>query len=283
MKSLRIRNNSRGSLFLIAFLVSGCSTSDQCCTRPMSAAPEGDAIPPECTRLRCTEAPIYSFNARGDNALSKFLVRAKKISVLTVLGNAPAFDLDDLEEIVHKGPGPAVILKQAVLGEDSFQVLKRIAVDDPFKKVVNKTLAVCNPPVAESNSTVGSPLKPSSLVCQENKNASAEDGSNDDHLVYIACVAIGVLVVICICLIILSVKLHKKRFKKVHRLASLEASSNVQNNEETAQTDGTPGTSFKSAEKISEKAPEAQPERKPAGVEDSDLKEKRFSGKSSSA
>ncbi|CAD6192761.1 unnamed protein product [Caenorhabditis auriculariae] len=109
-----------------------------------------------------------------------------------------------------------------------------------LEKVANETLAVCNKPrpVTEAavSSTVGNPitqsatlispievpLNPPSLVCQENNDNAAKKSSNNGVFLYVACVVIAFLTIICICLIILSAKLYKKRPKRGTRLASFE-------------------------------------------------------------
>ncbi|CAD6192759.1 unnamed protein product [Caenorhabditis auriculariae] len=142
------------------------------------------------------------------------------------------------------------------------------------------TLAVCNKPrpVTEAavSSTVGNPitqsatlispievpLNPPSLVCQENNDNAAKKSSNNGVFLYVACVVIAFLTIICICLIILSAKLYKKRPKRGTRLASFEVPAYPKNTEETAPNDTKKYPN--SVEKMSEKAPEE--ERKSGGA-----------------
>ncbi|CAD6192763.1 unnamed protein product [Caenorhabditis auriculariae] len=188
--SLRNRNISRKQiLFLIAFLIHGSSAQDKCCTLPNLSYSTGNASPHECSHLNCTEAFIYVEDSYGP---SNLLFNAVKISTLTLIRNKGKADMIQLEEIVHKSPGPAVTLKQADLEDDCFENLKKITVDDPYfycdgknklidiegdynktmigrlEKVANETLAVCNQPrpvtLAAVSSTVKSPVVQSATV-----------------------------------------------------------------------------------------------------------------------
>ncbi|CAD6196052.1 unnamed protein product [Caenorhabditis auriculariae] len=155
--------------FGILFCTLSTVTSQvKCCKRPISAYPSGDAIPPECENLDCTEGSITMEKPSGKKVVS-FLGKTERTGAISILDNKlKAIMIPDLIEIVHNGPGPAVHLREPNLDDKfSFKKLQKITVDNPYifcknwdlirlennvteeirlrlEKVANETLAVCN-------------------------------------------------------------------------------------------------------------------------------------------
>ncbi|CAD6197190.1 unnamed protein product [Caenorhabditis auriculariae] len=121
---------------IISFLLSlSClfqvSAIEGCCKRTMLSYPSGAAIPPECEKLRCTEAPILIENPKPSfDEIAMFLAPATKISTLTVIDNEFFIFIHSLENLVHKGPGPAISFRNAKMHESCFKKLQKITVDD---------------------------------------------------------------------------------------------------------------------------------------------------------
>ncbi|CAD6192630.1 unnamed protein product [Caenorhabditis auriculariae] len=106
-------------------------SAESCCQRPIYAYENGDAVPPECKPTdRCTEASIFADRARSGEAVQMFLMSLKKSNTITLIGNTTTYNLDILEEVIHKGLGPAITLQNVVLSRGSFKKLKTIKVDD---------------------------------------------------------------------------------------------------------------------------------------------------------
>ncbi|CAD6198301.1 unnamed protein product [Caenorhabditis auriculariae] len=247
--------------------------TESCCQRPMYAYKDGDAVPPECVSVTCTEATIYADGSRGYQGVHSYLFRATKISSLTLIGNVTLFYMDVLKEVVHKGPGPALTLRYANLGEDTFKSLKTIKVDDVtiycngsnklieiegkllddvlhrLYKVGNKTLEACklltttqpSVPVATQEACV-----PNSNLQKAVENVEKECSSNDLAL-YITSLSSGILLILLIASIVFSVQMYRKLRLNQNRIFTIEAPSGIQTADESA--------------------PEAQKDRKMAGVD----------------
>ncbi|CAD6192994.1 unnamed protein product [Caenorhabditis auriculariae] len=151
--------------------LSTASAQEKCCSGSMWAYPSGDAVPPGCegSKVRCTEGSIHIEQPVATYAIVwGFLSRATKTGAIIVIDNAGVpLQISNLIEIVHKGIGPAVHLKNARLSDGvCFNNLERIEVNDPYvycenrdllrfegnvskevrdllEKVANKTLDIC--------------------------------------------------------------------------------------------------------------------------------------------
>ncbi|CAD6192757.1 unnamed protein product [Caenorhabditis auriculariae] len=223
--------------------------SDVCCKGPMVALNNTEAIPHECRLplLICTKAPIYAEDARYDGAVKYLLYNLRNSSTITIIKSE--MSVNHLIEVTHGGPGAAITLKNAKLGEDSFENLKKITVDDPYiycdgknklidiegdynkividrlEKVANETLAVCDKPRPVTGAvTIISPVEPAAVVCQKEKDPLvAEKCPNCDVALYLAGVAILFLSLICISLSFVCVKMYRKLRSRDNRLVSAEA------------------------------------------------------------
>ncbi|CAD6189469.1 unnamed protein product [Caenorhabditis auriculariae] len=245
-------------LLMIPMLYALPTTAIQtCCKRPINAYKDVDAISVECrTDVRCTEAPIYAYNARSGEKVYTFLNSAVKISTTVIIGNTTSFYLDNLEEIDHNGTGPALTLLNAELGLHSFIKLNIIKVPDysvfcnggaeliriegyipqvvldRLYKVGNDTLKPCKSWKATTQASVlgatqgaGVPSSNSSAVisrmCTQKTDAEEEKCSSNNTLLYIACGVIVVLLIVSVVSTIIALKFYFWRHKKDLILASL--------------------------------------------------------------
>ncbi|CAD6192988.1 unnamed protein product [Caenorhabditis auriculariae] len=151
--------------------LSTASAQDACCPGSMWSYPSGDAVPPGCedSKVTCTEGSVHVEQpSKKSTIVSSFLMRATKTGAIIILDTGGvSLKMSNLKEIVHKGIGPAVHLRNSKLVDDeSFNSLERIEVDDPYvycknrdllrfegnvskkvrellEKVANKTLDIC--------------------------------------------------------------------------------------------------------------------------------------------
>ncbi|CAD6192629.1 unnamed protein product [Caenorhabditis auriculariae] len=258
-------------LLMIALLNACYAVSTQsCCKRPMYAYGSGDAIPPECIlNVGCTDALIYADHGRANQEVYKFLNAMLKSSTITLISTQA--NVEFLEEIIHKGPGPALTLINNTLIANSFISLKKIEVDDVsiycdgttdlikiegslFKEVLdrlhkvgNKTLEACKsltttqPTVLGATQRAGVPRSNSSAavisqLCTQKIDAEKEKCSSNNTLLYIACGVIVVLLIVSIVSTIIALKLYFCSHKKDRPSASLGASEKgAQKKAETAK------------------------------------------------
>ncbi|CAD6192631.1 unnamed protein product [Caenorhabditis auriculariae] len=235
-------------LLLMVAMLNAFSAED-CCKRPMYAYKNGDARPPECPpdNVKCTEAPIYADEASSGKLVFNFMASMEKSSTITMIGNTTSYNVVNLVEIVHKGPGPALTLMNVKLADESFAKLNTIKVDDisiycdgttdlikiegsipqdildQLHKVKNETLAACKSLTTTPPSVLG--------AAQGSQNIDAEK----DTPLYIACGVIVVLLIVSIVSTIIALKLYFCH-KKDRPSASLGASEKgAQKKAETAK------------------------------------------------
>ncbi|CAD6189485.1 unnamed protein product [Caenorhabditis auriculariae] len=244
-------------LLMIPMLYALPTTAIQsCCKKPIVAYSDVDAIPPECrSQVRCTDAMIYADHARSRGDVSLFLTAALKTSTITLIGGPTWFNVDP-EEIVHKGPGPAITLVNVSLVLTSFTALKSIEVPDVsifcngrvnlievvgkqpneilnrLYKVGNATLKPCKSWKATTQASAlgatqgaGVPSSNSSAVisrmCTQKTDAEEEKCSSNNTLLYIACGVIVVLLIVSVVSTIIALKPYLCRHKKDLVQASL--------------------------------------------------------------
>ncbi|CAD6195928.1 unnamed protein product [Caenorhabditis auriculariae] len=119
------------AIFFFSSFASISLAQDECCQRLILSYPTGDAIPPGCEKLKCTEAPVHVEKSLASaNDVAYFLNNAVNISTLTVINNGNRFNMLNVERIFHEERGPAVLLKDVDLHKDAFVNLKKIEVKD---------------------------------------------------------------------------------------------------------------------------------------------------------
>ncbi|CAD6196223.1 unnamed protein product [Caenorhabditis auriculariae] len=221
---------------ILVVILSCCSAvvsaGDDCCKRSMWAYPSGNAIPPECELLNCTEGSIHIENPNPSHPLVlDFLSRATKTGSITII-NGPYFGINNtnLEEIVHNGPGPAIHLKDSGLDAmTAFPNLSRITVKDPLRycenwdllvldepndqgswdwlvTIANETLKVCNNPTtttAAFSSTSQKPVafEPASNATKLDEKAEKRPKSCVDSKILIALVVAMVVLLLAFLLV----------------------------------------------------------------------------------
>ncbi|CAD6195924.1 unnamed protein product [Caenorhabditis auriculariae] len=119
------------AIFFFSSFASISLAQDACCQRLILSYPTGDAIPPGCNKLKCTDAPVHvEESLRTAQDVANFLNRAINISTLTVIKNNKPLEIFVVEQIFHSRRGPAVLLKDVDLHKDAFVNLKKIEVKD---------------------------------------------------------------------------------------------------------------------------------------------------------
>ncbi|CAD6196346.1 unnamed protein product [Caenorhabditis auriculariae] len=135
-------------VFVLLMLMWTCESAvagGNCCERPIWSYPSGDAVPPECVNLECSVASVYlEGTSPSKTEAGDFLRKAKTIGTLSIIRAKKTFDILFLEQVIHKGNGPAIYLENAKLTDTSFTNLHNIVIDDvsPFCK--NRDLIVIN-------------------------------------------------------------------------------------------------------------------------------------------
>ncbi|CAD6194211.1 unnamed protein product [Caenorhabditis auriculariae] len=231
-------------IFGILWTLSSFSAADECCKRSMWAYSSGDAMPPECITLFCTDSVIHIEGSDDTKqTVVKFLNTAKKTGPIAILDNTVVVSAAVVKEIVVNGPGPAIYLRNSSLHEPTaFIKLDKISVDNhlrycekydllrlegPIGKdlrerletVANRTLADCKKvttaaptaaptiPTATSN---GTPVVPPQCVRSVSAalavaSAKAQAKAEEKHCQCSSEMMIGGIIAIAILLILLCV------------------------------------------------------------------------------
>ncbi|CAD6196348.1 unnamed protein product [Caenorhabditis auriculariae] len=129
--SSRIKNY----VFVLLMLMWTCESAvagGNCCERPIWSYASGDAVPPECKTLRCSVAG-RAFPGKGQEDRDSLYCQSEE-----------KFRHEFLEQVIHKGNGPAIYLENAKITDTSFTKLNSIVIKDvsPFCK--NRDLIVIN-------------------------------------------------------------------------------------------------------------------------------------------
>ncbi|CAD6199116.1 unnamed protein product [Caenorhabditis auriculariae] len=167
--------------------LSKVTSEGACCKRCISAYPSGEAVPPGCEIMDCTDESITIEKPNG-RKVSSFLAKASRTGAISILDNTRIeISISALTEIVHNGPGPAIHLRNPNLIGSSFFSLEKITVDNPYKfcknwdlirlennvttevrnwleKVANETLAVCNTVTTPAPTAVPSNTRTTSTI-----------------------------------------------------------------------------------------------------------------------
>ncbi|CAD6197194.1 unnamed protein product [Caenorhabditis auriculariae] len=119
-------------LLAVVFCQIGLVSGQDCCERPIVVYGNNVTFPDECIRASCSKELIFLDDLHPNDYVEDLLTNAKQLSTLRIFRNQkmPLY-IPLVEEINHRGTGPALILSDAVLMNGSFHNLKRINVDNP--------------------------------------------------------------------------------------------------------------------------------------------------------